>query len=169
MTILQSAGVCVNSLLRFTRRSADSAFAGARSGPVTAEVGSAVDSVSGGRYVDQIFGPMSEERRQLKRYKVIQVATGAVGTHSLRTILGRPDMELVGLLAFSPDKVGKDAGEIVGGKSVGVCATDDFDEVLSRTLMQCLSMHLETPWIREQLSIEYAVCWNRERTSAPPR
>ena len=67
----------------------------------------------------------------MKRYKVIQVATGAVGTHSLRTILGRPDMELVGLLAFSPDKVGKDAGEIVGGKSVGVCATDDFDEVLS--------------------------------------
>ena len=67
----------------------------------------------------------------MKRYKVIQVATGAVGTHSLRTILGRPDMELVGLLAFSPDKVGKDAGEIVGGESVGVCATDDFDKVLS--------------------------------------
>jgi hypothetical protein len=44
------------------------------------------------------------------KLKVVQVATGTVGTHSLRTIIGRRDMELVGLLVYSPEKVGKDAG-----------------------------------------------------------
>ena len=67
----------------------------------------------------------------MKRIKVIQVATGAVGTHSLRAILGRKDMELVGLLVFSPDKVDKDAGELVGCDPVGVRATDNFDEILA--------------------------------------
>jgi hypothetical protein len=64
------------------------------------------------------------------KLKVIQVATGSVGTHSLRTILGRRDMELVGLLVFGPDKVGKDAGELVGMDPVGVLATDDFEAIL---------------------------------------
>ncbi|BBZ38832.1 NAD(P)H-dependent amine dehydrogenase family protein [Mycobacterium conspicuum] len=67
----------------------------------------------------------------MKRLKVIQVATGAVGTHSLRAILGRKDLELVGLLVFSPDKVGKDAGELVGGSAVGIRATDNFDDILA--------------------------------------
>ena len=65
------------------------------------------------------------------KLKVIQVATGAVGTHSLRTILSRRDMELVGLLVFGPDKVGKDAGELVGMDPVGVLATDDFEAILA--------------------------------------
>jgi 4-hydroxy-tetrahydrodipicolinate reductase len=62
--------------------------------------------------------------------RVIQVATGTVGTHSLRTIIDRRDMTLVGLLVFNPDKVGKDAGDLVGGEPVGVLATDDFEEIL---------------------------------------
>jgi 4-hydroxy-tetrahydrodipicolinate reductase len=64
------------------------------------------------------------------KLKVIQVATGTVGTHSLRTILGRRDMELVGLLVFSPDKVGRDAGELVGAAPVGVVGTNDFEAIL---------------------------------------
>ena len=67
----------------------------------------------------------------MDKLKVIQVATGTVGTHSLRTILSRRDMELVGLLVFSPDKVGKDAGEFVGADPVGVLATDDFEAILN--------------------------------------
>lgn len=67
----------------------------------------------------------------MNKIKVIQVATGTVGTHSLRTIIGRRDMDLVGLFVFSQEKVGKDAGEIVGGKPVGVLATADFEEILA--------------------------------------
>ena len=67
----------------------------------------------------------------MNRINVIQVATGAVGNHSLRTIIGRKDMNLVGLLVFNPDKVGRDAGELVGGDPIGVLATDSFEEILA--------------------------------------
>ena len=67
----------------------------------------------------------------MNKLKVIQVATGTVGTHSLRTIVGRRDMELVGLLVFNPDKVGKDAGELIGSDPIGVRATDRLDEILA--------------------------------------
>jgi 2,4-diaminopentanoate dehydrogenase len=67
----------------------------------------------------------------MSKLKVVQVATGTVGTHSLRTIIGRRDMELTGLLVFSSDKVGKDAGEIVGGEPIGVVATDEFEQILA--------------------------------------
>ncbi len=47
--------------------------------------------------------------------RVIQWGTGNVGKHSLRAILERPDLELAALKVYSPDKVGEDAGAIVGG------------------------------------------------------
>ncbi|MBV9412320.1 MAG: dihydrodipicolinate reductase, partial [Acidimicrobiia bacterium] len=47
-------------------------------------------------------------------YKVIQWATGNVGLHALRGILEHPELELVGLLVHSPEKAGRDAGELVG-------------------------------------------------------
>ena len=47
-------------------------------------------------------------------YRVVQWSTGNVGLLSLRSLIGHPEFELVGLHAHSPDKVGKDAGEIAG-------------------------------------------------------
>jgi 2,4-diaminopentanoate dehydrogenase len=67
----------------------------------------------------------------VKIIRVIQVATGTVGTHSLRTIIGRDDMDLVGLYVFNPGKVGKDAGELIGIGPIGVVATNNFDEILA--------------------------------------
>jgi 4-hydroxy-tetrahydrodipicolinate reductase len=43
----------------------------------------------------------------------------------------RPDYELVGLRVYSPDKVGKDAGELLGRDPLGVRATDDTDDILA--------------------------------------
>ncbi|WP_082975202.1 hypothetical protein [Mycobacterium sp. 1245805.9] len=40
-------------------------------------------------------------------------------------------MELVGLLVFSPEKAGKEAGEFIGNEPLGVRATDSFDEILA--------------------------------------
>lgn len=40
-------------------------------------------------------------------------------------------MELVGLLVFNPDKVGKDAGELIGVGPIGVLATDKFEDILA--------------------------------------
>jgi hypothetical protein len=64
-------------------------------------------------------------------YRIIQWGTGNVGKHALRTIVERPDYELVGLRVYNPDKVGKDAGELLGREPLGVRATDDVDEILA--------------------------------------
>jgi hypothetical protein len=64
-------------------------------------------------------------------YKVVQWATGNVGMLSLQAIIEHPELELVGLLVHSPDKAGKDAGEIAGVGTVGVKATNSVDEVLA--------------------------------------
>lgn len=62
--------------------------------------------------------------------KVIQWTTGKVGRHSLKAIIEDPRFELAGLYAFSADKVGQDAGEMVGLPATGVLATDDVDALV---------------------------------------
>ena len=64
-------------------------------------------------------------------YRVIQWATGNVGQLALRGVIEHPELELVGLLVHSPDKAGKDAGELAGAAPVGVKATNDVDEILA--------------------------------------
>ena len=64
-------------------------------------------------------------------YRVIQWATGNVGTHALRSIIERPDLELVGLKVYNPDKAGQDAGDLVGLPATGVTATVDIDDILA--------------------------------------
>ena len=54
---------------------------------------------------------------------MFQVATGNVGTEMIKRIQHHPDLELIGLHCYSPEKIGKDAGEIVGLDPVGVKAT----------------------------------------------
>lgn len=62
--------------------------------------------------------------------RVAHVGTGATGREALRGIINHPDLELVGLWVSSEDKVGRDAGEIVGYDPVGVQAVASLDEIL---------------------------------------
>ncbi|HEY1737109.1 MAG TPA: dihydrodipicolinate reductase, partial [Acidimicrobiia bacterium] len=62
---------------------------------------------------------------------VVQWTTGNVGRRSVRAIVTRPDLELVGCYAWSADKVGRDVGELCGIEPVGVAATDDIDALLA--------------------------------------
>jgi len=64
-------------------------------------------------------------------YRVIQWGTGDVGTHALRTIIRRPDLELVGVKVYDPSKAGRDAGEIAGTESTGITALVSVDEILT--------------------------------------
>jgi 2,4-diaminopentanoate dehydrogenase len=66
----------------------------------------------------------------VRRYRVVQWATGRVGQRALRAVLDRDAFELVGLYAFSPDKVGQDAGTMAGLAPVGLSATDDIDALI---------------------------------------
>ena len=58
-------------------------------------------------------------------YRVAQWSTGNVGRLALRGILQHPDLELAGVLVHSPDKAGRDAGELAGLAPVGIAATTD--------------------------------------------
>ncbi|MCV7399874.1 dihydrodipicolinate reductase [Mycobacterium fragae] len=57
-------------------------------------------------------------------------STGGVGSIAIDAIRRRPDLELVGVWVHSPDKVGKDAGELAGVEPIGVTATHDADELI---------------------------------------
>ena len=67
----------------------------------------------------------------MERVRVIQWATGVVGAWSLRMIIDRPELELVGVWVSSPEKDGKDAGELCGRPTTGVTATSDKDAILA--------------------------------------
>ena len=72
------------------------------------------------------------------RYRVIQWATGAVGTHALRSLVEDPEFELVGVYVHSSSKVGRDAGELAGlPVRTGINATNDADLLLA-TAADCV-------------------------------
>ena len=64
-------------------------------------------------------------------YRVVQWNTGNIGKSSVQSIADNPALELVGCYAHSPDKVGRDAGELCGIAPLGVAATDDVDALLA--------------------------------------
>jgi 2,4-diaminopentanoate dehydrogenase len=63
--------------------------------------------------------------------RVVQWATGNIGTRSLRAVIEHPDLELVGVHVHADDKVGKDAGELCGAGPTGVLATGSIEDVLA--------------------------------------
>lgn len=67
------------------------------------------------------------------RLRVIQWNTGKVGKLAMRGVIDDPRLELAGVFAFSPDKAGKDAGELCGRPDTitGVTATCDVDALVA--------------------------------------
>jgi len=63
--------------------------------------------------------------------RVVQWTTGNVGKQSVIAMAANPGIELVGCYAWSPDKVGRDVGELCGIAPLGVTATDDVDALLA--------------------------------------
>ena len=64
-------------------------------------------------------------------YRIVQWTTGNVGTKSVHAIVENSLLELVGCYAWSPDKVGRDVGELCGIEPLGVLATDDVDALIA--------------------------------------
>ena len=64
-------------------------------------------------------------------YRVVQWATGNIGTRSLRSVIEHPQLDLAGVYVHSPDKAGRDAGELCGLEPTGVTATNDVDEIVA--------------------------------------
>ena len=64
-------------------------------------------------------------------YKVIQWATGGVGRAAISNIAAHPELELVGCWVSSPEKEGRDAGELSGIAPLGVQASSDVEALIA--------------------------------------
>jgi 4-hydroxy-tetrahydrodipicolinate reductase len=66
-----------------------------------------------------------------KPYRVVQWATGNIGSRALRGVIQHPSLSLAGVYVTSPSKAGRDAGELCGLGPTGVLATNSIDDVLA--------------------------------------
>ncbi|MEM6788537.1 MAG: Gfo/Idh/MocA family oxidoreductase [Myxococcota bacterium] len=65
-------------------------------------------------------------------YKVAVWGTGNVGRFAVRAVAHHPELELAAVWVHSPEKVGKDAGDLAGlDRTLGVAATGDADAILA--------------------------------------
>jgi 4-hydroxy-tetrahydrodipicolinate reductase len=63
--------------------------------------------------------------------RVVQWATGNIGTRSLREVIRHPGLALVGLVVYDPAKAGTDAGTLCGEPATGVLATTDHQAAIA--------------------------------------
>ncbi|MFA6298818.1 MAG: hypothetical protein WC642_06610 [Nocardioides sp.] len=63
--------------------------------------------------------------------RVFQVATGNVGSEMIKRLGPHPDLELIGVHCYSPDKIGRDIGELAGLEPIGIVATGTVDEIIA--------------------------------------
>lgn len=63
--------------------------------------------------------------------RVAVISTGWISSVAIRTIVRRPHLELVGVWVHSPEKVGRDVGDIVGIDPAGVNTTGDLDDIIA--------------------------------------
>ena len=62
--------------------------------------------------------------------KIIQWCTDSMGRITLRQLIDRPDIDLVGVYVTSDKKNGLDAGQIARRPDTGIIATNNIDEIL---------------------------------------
>ncbi|MDZ4232264.1 MAG: dihydrodipicolinate reductase, partial [Dietzia sp.] len=63
--------------------------------------------------------------------RVVVWSTGGIGSIAIRAITQRPNLDLVGVWVHSPDKEGRDAGELANGEPIGLKATGDADALIA--------------------------------------
>jgi 2,4-diaminopentanoate dehydrogenase len=78
----------------------------------------------------ELVGQYAVQVLNTSRYRVVQWTTGNVGKSSVRAIAANPTLELVGCYAWSPEKAGRDVGELCGIDPLGILATNDVDALL---------------------------------------
>ncbi len=61
--------------------------------------------------------------------RVVQWATGGVGRAAIEGVLSHPDLALAGAFVHSPEKLGRDVGEVLGLGELGVRTVGSLEEV----------------------------------------
>ena len=62
-------------------------------------------------------------------YRIIHCGTGNIGSFALRAVIENPELELVGHFVSTPEKAGKDSGELVNVAPTGVIATNNWKDL----------------------------------------
>jgi 2,4-diaminopentanoate dehydrogenase len=65
------------------------------------------------------------------QHRVVVWSTGGIGSIAIRAIHQRPNLDLVGVWVHSPEKNGKDAGDLANGDPIGLAATNDADALIA--------------------------------------
>ena len=65
------------------------------------------------------------------KQRIVVWSTGGIGSIAIRAIHQRPNLDLVGVWVHSPEKDGKDAGELANGDPIGLAATTDADALIA--------------------------------------
>ena len=69
-----------------------------------------------------------------QRLRVIQYGVGSIGSSIVKLLLERGEMEIVGALDVSEQKIGKDLGEVVSvGRKLGITVSNDPNYLFSKT------------------------------------
>ena len=63
--------------------------------------------------------------------RVVVWSTGGIGSIAVRAVAENPGTELIGVWVHSAEKVGHDAGELIGIGPIGVTTTNDADQLIA--------------------------------------
>ena len=63
--------------------------------------------------------------------KVVQCYSGGVGSEVARRLIDHPRLKLVGMLVHSPEKAGRDIGEVIEVDPIGVRTTSDIEDIIA--------------------------------------
>ena len=85
----------------------------------------------------------------MQKYRVIQWATGVVGTAALKGIIRHPELELAGVKVYNDDKAGRDAGDLVDMDKTGIAATQDIDAIVALEA-DCV-LYCPMPWSVDEM------------------
>jgi 2,4-diaminopentanoate dehydrogenase len=94
------------------------------------------------------------ETARVQPLRVVQWTTGNVGREAVAAILSHPELELVGVFAHDPAKVGHDAAELCGlVEPTGVIATRDVGALLALRpdCVMFTALHLDVDQIAQIL------------------
>jgi hypothetical protein len=75
--------------------------------------------------------PATDRQQPARPYRVVQWATGNIGSRALQAVIEHPNMALAGLYVYSEAKMGRDAGEFCRLGPVGITATRSIDEIVA--------------------------------------
>ena len=67
----------------------------------------------------------------MKEAKIVLYGIGWIGSRMAEALLEKKGMKIVGAVDIDPSKIGKDLGEYLGKKRLGVTISNDADKVLS--------------------------------------